>query len=66
MKNESFDDKDMHIKIICLEKLLFTRGHEEKCEIYIYIYKRDNNSSERVDSLDPRFPTLAEDLRFGD
>lgn len=38
MKNESFDDKDMHIKIICLEKLLFTRGHEEKCEIYIYIY----------------------------
>lgn len=37
MKNESFDDKDMHIKIICLEKLLFTRGHEEKCEIYIYI-----------------------------
>lgn len=59
--------KDVHEdNLICLEKLLIVRfrGYEGKCEIYIYI--RDNNSSERVDLLDPRFPTLAEDLRFGD
>lgn len=67
MKNESFDDKDMHIKIRqFVLKNYCSREDTKKNVRYIYIYKRDNNSSERVDSLDPRFPTLAEDLRFGD